>query len=272
MVDGSRALALLLWFSGWGAAVARAEDRESPPPVSASGDPAIPEIVVHGDLLVEQARREMIHSLQQQGFTRVQRMDGYVRLRNEAAWAGEVRIYDDGWVTMKRQPVRIEAPNIRGIPKPLAWATCLVIPTGCIRAGGPLLSKRKWMGVEQRTLDSIQTDITVYGDRIADVATESTVNALPDRLAALWNSGTPLMPDERPAVNYDERKAALLEYWDSRTETVWGDRVRDAVEAFLRAEVQTSEHAFTEAEIAAFNAKRSVQRELRLSPLRDDAR
>ena len=272
MVGGARALTLLLLCSGASAAVAHAEDRPSPPPVAASGETAIPEIVVHGDLLVERARREMIHNLQQQGFTRVQRMEGYVRLRNEAAWAGEVRIYDDGWVTMKRQPIRIEAPDIRGIPKPLAWATCLLIPTGCIRAGGPLLGKRKWMGVEERTLDSIQTDITVYGDRIADVATESTVNALPERLAALWNRGTPLMPDERPAGNVEERKAALLDYWDSRTETVWGDRVRDAVESFVLAEVQTSEHAFTDAEIAAFNERRSVQRALLLSSARVDAR
>ncbi|MEZ4241152.1 MAG: hypothetical protein R3F59_34330 [Myxococcota bacterium] len=36
---------------------------------------------------------------------------------------------------------------------------------------------------------------------------------------------------------------------------MWGDTVRAAVEAFCRGEVQHSDHPFTAAEIAAFEAE-----------------
>jgi hypothetical protein len=224
----------------------------------------IEQMVVIGDPLVDQARRELIHQLEQQGFTRAERVDGYLRLRNEAAWMGEVRIYDDGWVMMKRQPVRVEAPDLGNVPEPLAWATCLVVPTGCVRLGGPMLSKRRWLGVQERTLESLKPALTGYSDRVADAATDDTLEKLPQRLEALWERGEPLNAAERPAATYAERKSALLEYWDSRTDTVWGDRVRATVETFVRAEVQTSEHAFSGEEIAHFNEQRRAQRELRL--------
>jgi len=93
--------------------------------------------------------------------------------------------------------------------------------------------------------------------------TESTVNALPEQLEELWYRGVPL--SEGPTLEtMHERKVALLDFWDSRTDTVWGDRVRVAVEAFLRAEVQGTEHAYTREEVEDFNARRQCTRALDL--------
>ena len=228
-------------------------------------DDGVEEIVVHGDILVEQARKQLMHDLQEEGYTDVEDMGDYVRMRHEEAWKGEVRVYDDGWIHVKRQPVRVQSRDLPWAEEgsPLAWASCALYPPMCLRTGGAMVGRRKWMGVQGRTLAAIDEDAQVLGDRVADASLDDRINQLPERLYALWDEGVPLS-GEAALTTPEARKQAILDYWDSRTDTIWGDRVRVAVEAFVRAEVQTSATPFTEAEIALFNAGRHCTRELDL--------
>jgi hypothetical protein len=98
---------------------------------------------------------------------------------------------------------------------------------------------------------------------------EYTVLELPDRLEALWEEGVPLEGSRTPAT-HARRREALLAYWDSRTCTEWGDRVREAVEAFMRGVVQHSEHPFTEEEVRALNDERRCARPLVLTRVQGD--
>lgn len=222
-------------------------------------------VIVYGDHLVEQARRRLLEDLAWEGYTEVEDRGDHLRVRHPAAWKGEILLYDDGWIRMKRQPLQVVAPEVPWAEEntPLAWATCVVYPPACIRAGGITVGRRKWMAQQHRTLQSVQPDLAALGDRVADRHVEQTVNDLPTRLEALWLEGVPLdgvVPLETP----EERKAALLAFWDSRTDTIWGDRVRLAVEAFVRSEVQGTPDAFTVEEVAAFNAARTSARALDL--------
>ena len=260
-------------MTGWWLALAALA--AEPPEVTHQGDTGmstyvedgevVHEIIVHGDLEVERARRELIRSLRSEGYTDLEDRGDYLLLRHPEPWKGEIRIHDDGWVRMKRQPVRVVAPEMPWAEQgsPLAWAGCVIYPWLCLRPGGALVGKRKFTGQKVRTLGSIEEDASVLADRVADRNTEQTVNELPERLETLWNEGVPLQGEGHLAT-HAERRRAILEFWDSRTDTVWGDRVRLAVEAFLRAEVQSSEHALSEAEVAAFNAQRSCTRPLDL--------
>lgn len=229
------------------------------------------EIIVHGDLLVAQARKQLMHDLQAQGYTDVEDKGDYVRMRHEQAWKGEVRIYDDGWIHVKRQPVQVRSPDLPFAEEgsAVSWASCLLYPPMCLRPGGALVGRRKWMAVQGRTLGEVSEDAQVLGDRVADRSLEDRVNALPERLYALWVDGVPLSGEE-PLPTPQARKQAILDFWDSRTDTIWGDRVRVAVEAFVRAEVQTSATPFTADEIAAYNLKRHCTRELDLDSAWDD--
>ncbi len=222
------------------------------------------EIVVYGDRLVEQARKELISALKAEGYDEVIDKGDYLLLRSDAAYKGEIRIYDDGWVKMKRQPVRFASRDLPWAKKgtPLSWASCILAPPMCLRTSGQLLGRRKWLGVQERTMESIKDEVTVLGDRVADVNTQQTINELPAKLTALWTNGDPLEATDRRAKDMQDRKEAILDYWDSRTDTVWGDRVREAVESFIRSEVQTSDTPFTPEEIAALNKRRSCTREL----------
>ena len=112
-------------------------------------------------------------------------------------------------------------------------------------------------------MGEIAPDAVVFGDRVADRRIEDVTDALPDALTELWEHGTPLK-DGPVLSTADERKAAILTYWESRTDTIWGDRVRAVIDAFIRGEVQHSDTPFTDAEIAAFNERRRCERTLDL--------
>jgi hypothetical protein len=229
------------------------------------GGQVVHELWVYGDIRVEQAREEVVQAFADEGYTEVEDKGDYLRLRAEAPWKGEVRLYRDGWVRMKRRPVQFQGPEMPWAKKnsPLAYAGCLIYPWACISAGGQLVSGRKLQAQKVRALETAYLDVQELGDRVADRETESTVNTLPEQLEELWYRGVPL--SEGPTLEtVQERKAALLDYWDSRTDTVWGDRVRVAVEAFLRAEVQGTEHAYTREEVADFNERRQCTRVLDL--------
>lgn len=215
-------------------------------------------IIVYGDLLVEQARQELISQLRDEGYTELIDKGDHLILRNQAAWKGDVLIYDDGWVQMKRQPLQVDSPELPYAHQgsALAWAHCVIFPTICVKPGGWTLTRRRWLGVEDGTMGSIASDAQIYGDRVADRSVDQRANGLPAKLEALWNDGTPLVGDGPALATPAERKGALLDYWESRTDTVWGDRVRASIDAFVRAEVQTSDAPFTADEIAAFNARR----------------
>jgi hypothetical protein len=252
--------------------LALAQDPPTDPVVTVNQD-GVSEIVVYGDAMVDKARRQLIYDLQQMGYTDVVDKGDYVRLRNEDVWKGEIHLYDDGWIRMKRQPVRLKSPDLGRIAEEgsaLSWASCLLYPPMCVRTGGQLLSRRKWMGVQGETLETVQGDAQNLGDRVADAAVDERINELPARLEALWTEGVPLEDGAAPMPTMEQRKAAILAFWDSRTDTIWGDRVRVAVEAFVRAEVQTTPWGFTPQEVAAFNATRHCERALDLERPWDD--
>ena len=223
------------------------------------------EVVVYGEILVERARRQVMTELRARGFDEVVDKGDHVIMRHGSHWKGEVLIYDDGSVRMRRQRPRVESPETRwgDAGSAVSYLSCIYQPFKCVRVGGVFVSRRKFHAQKGRTLQPIADDVQVLGDRVADLATEHKVNELPERLEALWVDGVPLEGEEHLATPA-ERRVALLDYWESRTETAWGERVRVGVEAFVRAEVQNSEFPFTEAEIDAFNAQRTCTRALDL--------
>lgn len=220
----------------------------------AGDEPTSEEIVVYGELLVEQARAAVVEQLEILEYDAevVDRGD-YTLYRSAAPWMGEVLLHDDGWVRVKRQAVRVEGRKMpwADANTPGAWAGCFVWPWLCVRFGGATIDHRRWLGVQTRTTTAIDPLVRTLGDRIADVAVQRTVQDLPHKLELLWEQGIPL--DGGPILEtHAERRAALLAFWAGRTDTVWGDEVRRAVEAFVRGVVQQSDHPFTDAEIAAF--------------------
>ncbi len=238
-------------------ATAQEEEPEDVAEPEERRDLASEEIIVYGERRVEQARQVVVAELNELGYgAEVVDRGDFVVYRNDAAWMGEVLLHDDGWVRVKRQPLRVEGRRMPWAKTntPGAWAGCFVWPWLCVRWSGATLSHRRWMGVENRTTTSIDPSVRDLGDRVADLAVARTVYELPTLLEALWNEGEPLGDSDVIVVTYEERRAALLEYWATRTDTVWGDEVKRAIEAFVYGVVQHGDHPFTPEELEAFDA------------------
>ncbi len=231
------------------------------------------EVIVYGQLRVDQARQKVIDDLSDLGYSKVIEKDDAVVLRHESAWKGDVWLHDDGWMRIKRQPVRVEAPGTPWGKKNSAgaWMGCILYPFLCVKPGGQTVGTRKFRGVESRTASAVQGDVEEWAARVADLAIDRKAEELPDRLQRLWDDGVPLAvdlgasapsssgedaveaPGWDPIETPADRRAAILEFWGSRTDNEWGEAIREVVERFCRGVIQHSEHPFTEAEIRAFN-------------------
>lgn len=223
-------------------------------------DDGYEEVVVYSELLVREARQALVERAAQQGYTQVIERDDKTILRHVATYRGEVVLYDDGRVKIRRQPIQFKAP---GDEKKVGnWLWCaLLVP--CIRPSGQTVSKRRYATYKREAMDAITPQLAEFESRLADYGLSQKIEALPDQMMALWEEGEPL--ESGPKLQtIDERKAALLQYWDTRTETAWGDRVRATIESFLRGVVQTSETPLTKEELYRFNANRRSLRPLGL--------
>ncbi|MCA9571393.1 MAG: hypothetical protein KC656_26320, partial [Myxococcales bacterium] len=210
------------------------------------------------ELRVEQARQQVVQDLVELGFTdEVTRLGDRTIYRHGAAWAGEVVLFDDGWMRVKRQPLRVEGRPMpwAKLDTPGAWLGCFVWPWLCVRTSGATFGHRKWLAHEGRTVEALHADVETWGDRIADLATDRTVAALGPRLEALWEHGVPLGGSGPPLASMADRRQDLLSFYATRTDTIWGDEVRDAVGGFCRAVVQHSDDPFTDAELRDFSAR-----------------
>ncbi len=229
-------------------------------------DDADVEVIVYGQLLVDQAREQLVQDLAEAGYDQVKVKGDWVIYRHASVWRGEVHVHEDGWYRTKRQKVKFQAIEMPWAEagSPLAVAGCVLYSPLCFRPGGALVGARKFSAQETRVVDHIHEDAEAWADRVSDLATERTIEALPDRLEALWLEGTPLDGgDILPTAQ--ARRRALFSFWDTRTNTPWGDAVRRSVEAFCRAVVQSSDTPFTYEEIAAFNAGRRAIRPFSLT-------
>lgn len=249
-----------LWLALAGAQEAPAPPDPAPDEAPAEEpDDGFTEVIVYSEHLAKAARDKLMRQAEAMGYTEQVRKDDRTILRHEAKYNGEIVLYDDGRVEFKRQPVQFEPPFDKS--KPLSWLSCVIVPL-CIRAGGQAYAPRKFRAQERRAMAEIADAAGEWNERIADVALDRKLGDLPDRLQALWDEGTPLEAGLPTLATFSERKTALLRYWDSRTDTEWGEEVRDAVASFLRAVVQRSDTPITAAELEAFNRRRQAPRPL----------
>lgn len=235
----------------------------APKPVPADGDVVSEEVIVYGEMRAQQAKDKVMRELQQLGYEKRVEKDGAVVMRHPSAWKGDVWLHDDGWMQIRRQPVQVQAPS--GGIGPL---TCVLLPPSCLKIGGQMVGHRKFMAVETRVAGSVSPSVSQWGDRLADLSVDRKQEGLPARLEALWLDGMPLeVPvDEEPVLltSVEDRKLALLRFWETRTDNEWGERIRGTVEAFIRGEVQGSDHPFTPEELYEFNRRSRAGRQLDL--------
>ena len=233
--------------------VVRGPTAAEPSPEEA--EPSPEEIVVFGELEAARHRQQVMRDLRNLGYRAGKRKDGYTQFRPEVPWKPTVRVYDDGFVVLKRSPVRWQPPGDPRNKINNLWCLPPFTPM-CLRVGGVLVSKRKLDPQKARVANALEPELRDWRAAVAATAMEERVGVeLPDQLDALWQEGRPLDPRQPVVADMAARRAILLELWSSRTCTPEGAQVRGVVEVFLEYEVQTSPFAVTAEELAGAQAR-----------------
>lgn len=228
------------------------------------------EVVVWGQLAIQVARDRVANALGRLGWRSAGRdRDGALVFRPPHSWLGRVRFTEGGELMFGRPVVGFSAPAGEAFSvDPRYEDAAPTAPTDHpLDTGlGPwfwlLPSPARLEGYRAIVRESTRGEVDAYVDVVRRTAFQEQLLALPDRLDATWADGAPLDGDGPALATLADRRRAVLAYWASRADTVEGHRMCAAVEAWLAAVVQASDHPIPPAERATYEAMRSDGRRL----------
>jgi hypothetical protein len=252
------ALLLTTWAFAQGAPPA-----PTPPPA-----PTDEEIVVYGQLAIDKARDAIVAQMEGLGYRPVDRGDNIV-FRPPKSWMGKAILHDDGRITFTRPLLALQGAEYMGSLSRDLEENVNVSRDGATGAGGVAVTvvpeKKKLETVRLRVEQAVQDELDHYVTVVRGTALQELLATLPDRLDATWTTGAPIQASAVPRAPLDTpeaRRQAILEFWASRTDTDAGHKVCKAVEAWMSATIQESEHPITDEERARYEARRSDGRTL----------
>lgn len=241
-------------------ALARADDPDTGAPADEVPDEEMvvgpnEEVIVFGELEIARRRGELERDLRDLGYREAKTKDGRTIFRPEVAWHPSVIIDDDGYVILRRSPVRVE-PWVQGRTK-LVWLSCIPPFTPmCVRIGGWIVSEAKLTPKKGYVAAAIDPKVRSWRAAIVSEAMGRRLGEeIPDMLESVWTLG--LMPGDEGGtpMPVEERRAVLLSFWSGRACTPEGAQARELVEDFLNYVVQDSPHPVTAEEQAAASAE-----------------
>jgi hypothetical protein len=245
----------------WPLLIASARAEDGAPVEAAPPDDPVEIVIVEGDLRVARERAELEAAIQDLGYRGGVNKGDRVVFRPEIAWKPTIVLYDDGRIALKRSPVRFGLDD--DLPKGL-YALCPIRPDLCVRLGGQVIAPRKLDGSKEAVLEATRTDHAQWTEALVDRnMTDRRDQAVPDALDALWTRGA-AMDGGPPIEDVAARRAAILDFWASRTCTDAGDAIADVAAAFIRNEIQSGPDAASAEEIGAYEAACTCDRALDL--------
>lgn len=229
-------------------------------------DKGVVEILVFGEMEIARRRRAVNNKLRSEGYTeKKKKRDGTAVWRPETPWKPSVEVHNDGFVVMKRSPVRFDS-YIKG-KSPARWIGCIPpFIVMCVRIGGQVVSKTKLDAQKDRVATSMDSEVDAWTEAVTANAMKNRIEVtLPAAMERTWTTGAPFeggSPLDTPA----DRRAALLDFWATRACNPEGLAVRMAVENFLEYQVQSSAHPVLKAEQDAANKRQACGGTLDLAP------
>lgn len=217
-----------------------------------------PTVVVTGDR-VEHAREAAVAAVEALGYRRKARRGDREVFVADSPWRPNVVLDGDGYLLTRRRAPHVTAANgERGAEATAgAWLACVIQPSACVHAGGIVVSRRKLVPEKEAIAAAVEPQLREWRAALADEAASASLNAWPARLDRLWSEGR---DGDATYLTAADRRAAIAELWLTRTDTVWGDEARAAIERWIDAVVQASAEPFTAAEVAAVNERCACER------------
>ena len=227
---------------------------EDQPADETASAPSNEEIIVYGQAEIARRRAALDKRLRADGYKVKRSGDGKTVYRPETPWYPSVIVNEDGFVMIKRSPVRFEPPG-KGDSK-LRYLWCLPpFTVMCIRPAGRLISEAKLEPLKQHVAEAIDPQVDAWVEALASKATHDRLTQeIPAQLDATWSEGAPLEGRGPPLPTPEERRAAILQFWADRADTPEGRAAREVIGTFIAYEIQGSPFPATPEEISAAEA------------------
>jgi len=247
---------LLFWGLAFSAEAADPEKVPAPNSVDVPEEPAQEEMIVIGQMRVATTRERVVTKLKRMGYHPVKRDNGRTIIRHRAAYKPTVILDDDGWIMLKRSPIKIDPPGKKRNKLRYLW--CLppfTLTPACIRPGGQLIHPNKPSSEKGRIVARIKPYLREWQDAVGTHAMGSRLSeGIPDLLDAIWERGSQEEEDGPFLKSPAARRAAIFSFWAGRSCVDEGQKARNLAADFILNTIQYSTSPATHKEIAAANA------------------
>jgi len=257
------ASSLLLLFSGFVLANETPENDALPEraELTRSVD-AKEEMIIHSQTVVAKKRGELESKLKRLGYKKFIRKKGRTVVRHAFAYRPTVMLDDDGWIDIRRSPIRFEPPGKAAERKSkLRYLWCLPpFTVMCVRVGGQTVSRRRMMTYKRRIGNRSRSYVRDWQDAIIGHAMDQRLTIdIPNMLGSVWQNGQTDGEDGPYLGSHKERRETILNFWSNRSCIKEGAQARDVVRDFIIHEIQVSTHPAEPEEIAQANASQRCE-------------
>ncbi len=232
-----------------------------PEDADGDGQPDYINITVVGAALAD-ARDNVVRKLEKLGWKSRRARDGRIIFRGPEGWMGKATLRASGDLDFSIPAIAFPAPSESGGTYNYNRATDDGYHGGNQGLSStPFPGKEKVAAVQAEVRAAIHDDVLHYREVLQHAYFSKYISELPTRLEALWNMGESL-DGGKPIIDPAARRAALLEFWSSRTDTPEGRTVSRSLEIFLREVVMASDTPVTRDEASAAELRRPDGRKL----------
>lgn len=222
-------------------------------------------IVVVGEQDVRAARDALVRAMEDLDWKTRRRRDGRVVFRGPQPWMGKMILHPNGVVDFTTPSIAFGGTGGVGTEYEDRTRSNMDPQTGSAGMSLGFDGKRKAEAVQTEIRAATHDKLEHYRKMVRARGFARTVEALPDRLDAVWRKGEAM--DGGSLSSPEERRSDILRYWASRTDTAEGRVVMRTIEVWLREEVMNSDHPVTPEEARAAEARRQDGRRLDIFPL-----
>lgn len=227
------------------------------------GQPDYISITVIGAALAD-ARDQVVRKLEALGWRSRRAKDGRIIFRGPEGWMGKATLRTSGDLDFSIPAIAFPAPSQTGGTYDYNRATDEGYHGGNRGLSStPFPGKEKVAAVQAQVRAAVHDDVLHYREVLQNAYFSKYVGELPARLEALWNQGESL-DGGKPIADPTVRRAVLLEFWSTRTDTPEGRTVSRSIEIFLREVVMASATPVTRDEASAAELRRTDGRKLEI--------
>lgn len=229
----------------------------------ADAEPEYLEVLVIGEQVISAARDDVVRKMKDQGWRAKRKRDGRILFRGPEAWMGKATLMPTGDLNFTIPALALDGlGGIDATYDPSKTANNDV-KGGTVGASFslPAGEARKVRALQGEVYDAVKPQVDDLRNKLAMRSFSAKVSELPERLDALWERGESL-DGGSTVTDPAKKRAQVLDYWSTRTDTPEGRTISRTVEIWLRQTVMDSADPVTPEEAAAAEERRNDGRRL----------